>query len=307
MTRRLRIVFALVLVLSLSAAGEASADTPYRLFHFNMCGQVEGGQCNGGTSRPVTYVRDQIETYKPYAVSLNEACKSQFDEIYWGLNSRALWSVHGHFTTTKSVSPADPTYADFNCRADGDGIKRFGNAIFVRQPIFGAPQEVELPHSTGGEIRKLTCLVTALAKGSVVCTTHITTRVPAEGSTLPVDYYKDAQIARVKEVVNTHVNNGTPLVLMGDFNVTPKNSTLDRIYDPVLYGGTAYGLFRELDDDYGTTGRCRCGAFTTDSETRKIDYIFVSRRDWTTTSGYPTATGYSDHHTFRGTATLITP
>lgn len=306
--RRGPMVLCLVLAFALGMAESASADHTYKLWHFNACGAVIPSadnplddDCNSGEVYPLTsHIRGSIETFKPHAVSLNEICERQFQSIHWELNSGTHWHVDGRFVPTKETS---------NCRKPDDTRGgRYGNGIFVSEPIFGAePQVVDLPYAeASGETRRIACLVTAFAKGTVVCTVHITARVPKEGSSLPKNYYKNAQITKVASVVNAHVDAGHPVVLMGDFNVEPHDNALDRIYESG-YGGGAYGRFREVDETHGTTTRTRDGENTTDSNTRKIDYIFVSRRDWTALSGDAISSMYSDHHHLRGWARLIHP
>jgi endonuclease/exonuclease/phosphatase family metal-dependent hydrolase len=296
MLRRTALV-AVVLALVLGSAETASANTSYRFLHFNVCGSVskdQNSQCNGGAVDGIAlHVRAAIQDYKPYMVSLNEICRSQFNKMLWDLNSAGIWSMHAHFTTTDTTTT--------NCEGGGGD---FGNAILVREPIFGTPVTTNLPHVESNEQRKVTCLVTALARGTVVCNTHIGT---TEG-------YQEDQIIAVRNAVEPFVTDGTPTVLMGDFNVEPNerrtapepdHRLLDRIYDinyPDPYG---FGLFRELDDTHTSTTACRCGQATTDSNTRKIDYIFVSRYDWTGLTAYVNSSLYSDHHQIRGTATLI--
>jgi endonuclease/exonuclease/phosphatase family metal-dependent hydrolase len=288
---------AVALVLVLGGTETASADHRYRFLQFNVCGSVmrdvDHPQCNSGRidTGMIEHVRSTVESFQPHVVSLNEVCKTQFDRIYWDLNYRGVWKVHGHFTPTDTTST--------NCEGE-----TFGNAIFVREPIFGSPVETPLPHVANGEQRKITCLVTALARGTVVCSTHVASN----------DAYQEDQIVAVRNAVSNYVANGTPTVVLGDFNVEPNERRLhddapderllDRIYDTNYPDPYGFGVFRELDETHGEVPKCRCGENTYD-DGPKIDYIFVSRYDWSTLNADAITSPYSDHHQVRGWATLV--
>jgi endonuclease/exonuclease/phosphatase family metal-dependent hydrolase len=275
----------------LCAGATASADTPLRFWQFNMCGAVIASPCNGGNEQPVSdAIKNSIQNWKPDAVSLNEACQSQWATTYWNLNAAGLWSMGSRFVTTRYLS-APTSSSGINCNVY-DNDRRFGNALFSRQTILMEPSATSLPKTQNtAETRKLWCMVVDLSRDTVYCSVHITN----------YDADIDAQIARVASTVNQWVDSGTPVVLMGDFNVTPNDDRLDRIYNSAL-GGGATGRFEEVDEYNGSTTRCRCGESTHGD--RKIDYIFVSARDFYSPDGDATSSSYSDHDPLRGSATL---
>ena len=74
-------------------------------------------------------------------------------------------------------------------------------------------------------------------------------------------------------------------------------------YDSAL-GGGADGRFEEVDEFHSSSTRCRCGEATQHGTDRKIDYIFVSARDFYDVDGDATSSSLSDHDPLRGSATL---
>ncbi len=126
------------------------------------------------------------------------------------------------------------------------------------------------------------------------------------------------QVGAVAQHANAFVDAGFPVILAGDFNMFPKDAPLDNLYD---HGGGT-GLFQEVDEndkshftgtDCPQSGdRCRSGEATEDpacspddgGKTEKIDYIFVSARDFGTVRGDAAGcnTSMSDHHLLRGAA-----
>jgi len=283
-------ICALAGALLLCTEATASADTTLRFWHFNMCGAKIADYCNGGANQPVSNaIKSSIENYKPDAVSLNEACESQWGTTYWNLNAAGIWSMNSRFVATRTRKLEGP---DFNCNPY-DGNRRFGNVLFSRQTILLEPSQVPLPPANTTETRKLWCMVVDLHRDTVYCTVHITRD----------DADKRAQIERVASTVNQWVDDGIPVVLMGDFNVTPDDDRLDPIYDSAL-GGDAHGRFEEVDEYHNSSTRCRCGEATQHGTNRKIDYIFVSARDFYDVDGDATTSSYSDHDPLRGSATL---
>lgn len=287
-------ICALAGALLLCTEATASADTTLRFWHFNMCGAKIAG-CNGGANQPMSNaIKSSIENYKPHAVSLNEACESQWGTTYWDLNAAGVWSMHSRFVPTRYLTEPDERERGLRCNVYGGANRRaFGNALFSRQTILLEPSQVPLPRANTTETRKLWCMVVDLYRDTVYCTVHIT----------PDDADKRAQIKRVASTVNQWVDDGIPVVLMGDFNVRPNDNRLDPIYDSAL-GGHADGRFEEVDEYHNSSTRCRCGEATQHGTDRKIDYIFVSARDFYDVDGDATSSSYSDHDPLRGSATL---
>ncbi|HEX8065645.1 MAG TPA: endonuclease/exonuclease/phosphatase family protein [Thermoleophilaceae bacterium] len=275
----------------LATAATASADTALRFWHFNMCGAVIEAPCNGGHDQPVSdAIKSSIESYRPHAVSLNEACQSQWGTTYWNLNAAGVWTMGSRFVTTRYLGAPTAT-SRINCNLY-DGNRRFGNALFSRQAILLEPSATPLPKTqTTSETRRLWCMVVDLYRDTVYCTVHITN----------YDDDIEEQIRTVATTVDQWVDDGIPVVLMGDFNVTPNDDRLDPIYHSSL-GGGATGRFEEVDEYYNSSTRGRRGEAT--HPKGKIDYIFVSARDFYSVDGDATSSSYSDHVPLRGSATL---
>lgn len=84
---------------------------------------------------------------------------------------------------------------------------------------------------------------------------------------------------------------------MGDFNLPPGDHGLDRLYSHAHPGGL--GEFDEVAQ--GPTD-CRCGQVTQRSG-EKIDYVFVTARDFAVVGSDATHAGFSDHDSLRGWVT----
>jgi hypothetical protein len=85
-------------------------DGGFRFMHFNMC----GGVCNkGSTGRLITVMRKSITDFKPQAVSLNEACWSQFRSLREALR-RIGYSMEGKWVETMDTAK--------DCANDLEGI-----------------------------------------------------------------------------------------------------------------------------------------------------------------------------------------
>jgi endonuclease/exonuclease/phosphatase family metal-dependent hydrolase len=261
---RTRLALALVTAgLSLATADSAAAAS--RFFQFNMCGSVSGGECNSGRTSPVAgAIAASILDLKPHAVSLNEACRSQVRAVARRLR-RAGRPMRFRWVQT-----------NFHNSCPGDD---FGNAVLTVNRIT-ATGAWRLKRDPGEPVRTLLCVRTRLAgRRSRVCGTHIATAS-----------HRADQRRQIKEVttrVSRYARSGTPVVLMGDFNVEPGDRLLNRLYR----------RFEEADQ-----GRppCRCGESTRGS--RKIDYIFFSRRHWKRVGGNATRSEHSDHDPLRGWA-----
>jgi endonuclease/exonuclease/phosphatase family metal-dependent hydrolase len=272
------------LLLLLLPVSRAHADSEYKFLQFNMCGSTDHCPNRGSTTTPVTAIANSILDFRPIAVTLNEACYTQYAALLQKLRD-AGYPMHGHWTTTHS-SPSN------NCQNDD----RYGNVILSSVPISGE-QEWSLPHPGTAETRKLSCVSVALARATKVCVTHI-----AAGD----DRIKRDQIKTVSDVVNgLRANNA--VVIGGDFNVKPDNDALDSLYIS-RYGGGASGHFDEVDAcEARTTQSSSCNEGTHDARLAtdpKIDYLFVSDADFNVVSGDATHSDISDHDPLRAQVTL---
>jgi endonuclease/exonuclease/phosphatase family metal-dependent hydrolase len=143
------------------------------------------------------------------------------------------------------------------------------------------------------DVRTLLCVGIRVGREIKVCSTHIT----------PHDANKGPQIQAVARA--TAFGPGVPVVLMGDFNVTPGEDYLDDVYSGP-HGGGARGRFEEADATAGDGSPCRCGEATFDRPFTdpKIDYVFVTAAHWGAVHADATYSGYSDHDPVRGSAVL---
>jgi len=206
-------------------------------------------------------------------VSLNEVCRDQVPGIVHDAAERG-WPVHSRFLV------ADPG----GC---GDGVD-FGNALLTRAAIVDTDR---LTYSAQGadtpERRGLLCADADLAaRRTRICTTHL-----VAGDEDPTGSIKREQVVAVADRV---LDAGTPVVLMGDFNLPPGDRGLAALYSPAHPGGQ--GGFDEVDQG---VRRCRCGE-PTHGRGVKLDYIFVSAADFTVVDGNAVPAGFSDHQALRG-------
>jgi endonuclease/exonuclease/phosphatase family metal-dependent hydrolase len=247
----------------------ADADTPpgtLSVLQFNMCGNA----CETRFA-----VVDDLEAeiasrdQQPFVVTLNEVCRGQYDRLLANL------PYHGHF---------QPTVPN-RCWDGSD----YGIAVLVRSSNVAYAGSTPLPAPAGGEARTVTCVRTAVqGRPLVACATHLDTD-PANTA---------SQVAAVADHADGY-RAGAAVVVGGDFNSTPGQPTLD----PMDAG------FVETDaaDDAFTGGcsRARCGDGPGYAHpTRKIDYVFLSRGDFTGVSALVTSAPHSDHVPLRVTATL---
>lgn len=280
-------------------ADTASASHDFKVWHFNVCGNIchTGNDTADDRTDPVRAIYNSLTSGDPppKAASLNELCRNQYSKLMSLLPS----SWHGEFTTAKS--PGDSS-TDSLCFQDGKE-HNYGNAILVRTTIeAGSRLEEPLPHATS-ETRKIVCVTGEFDVLVRFCSTHI---APLGTWDSGAHAKQDDQIEKVKHIVNGFTR---PTVLMGDFNTEPPSDKLDRLYDAGKFDGGAFGRFEEIDQDtpsYGNTNPpCRCGAATHDSG-RKIDFIFFNDGDWRRVSGFVSdPVTESDHKILRGEISLV--
>jgi endonuclease/exonuclease/phosphatase family metal-dependent hydrolase len=247
----------------------ADADTPpgtLSILQFNMCGNACGTRFA---------VADDLEAEissrgrQPFVVTLDEICRGQYDRLLANL------PYHGHF---------EPTLRN-RCWDGSD----YGVAVLVRSSDIAYVGSAPLPARAGGEPRTVTCVRTGLdRRGLVACATHLDTDPANTGS----------QVGAVAEHAGAFRADAA-VVVGGDFNTTPDRPALE----PMDAG------FVEADaaDDAFTGGcsRARCGGGPGYAHpTRKIDYVFLSRGDFTGVSALVSTAAHSDHTPLWATATL---
>lgn len=268
-----------------------AASVVHTYLQFNMCGNA----CNSGGLDVANDVVASVNSRSPFVVTLNEVCRNQYSHIW-----ATLIPYYGKFETT--VPGACANGADY------------GNAILLRTSSFTdlAPTGWTLPNPGGNETRKLSCLRTSATGGGtqplVACVTHI-------------DYH-DANLAQqVASVASTTraLWSGNHVLVGGDFNIRPTDPRLNPMYAPG-YSPAGTGVFNEADapsslsrsgggagsatNEY--TGQCfsrPCG--TTWLPRAKIDYMFLSRLDFSGYSADATYAGRSDHTPLWATATYV--
>jgi endonuclease/exonuclease/phosphatase family metal-dependent hydrolase len=191
------------------ASGPSIAAGAQTYLQFNMC----GNSCNHGGLRVVRNLEDTVAARRPYAVTLNEVCENQYDQL-----RAEMRAYQGRF------DPTGPT-----CRNGS----RYGNAILVRASHVDLLGSWPLPDPSGGEPRRLMCLSTATL---VVCVTHI--------SYLPADI--GPQIAAVAGIIG-----GTKAWLVGgDFNTEPTDPRLDPVSSTCESPGSGYATMGGRKIDY---------------------------------------------------------
>ena len=266
--RVVRLAGLVVLVYALLRLPADAGTTPSALsvLQFNMCGNACGTRFA---------VVDDLESeitdraQQPFVVTLNEVCRGQYDRLVADL------PYHGHFQPTMP-----------NRCWDGSD---YGIAVLVRSSDIGYAGSAPLPAPAGGEPRTVTCVRTAFQGRSLVaCATHLDTD-PAN---------TPSQVTAVAEHAGTF-RAGAAVVVGGDFNTTPGRPALDPMDADFVEADAADDAFT------GGCSRARCGDRPGYAHpTRKIDYVFLSRGDFTGTSELVTSAAHSDHVPLWATATL---
>lgn len=265
------------LVAIVFAGGASAAAGPQTYLQFNMCGNA----CNNGSLAVVRSLEDAIRAGRPFAVTLNEVCENQYDQL-----SADLRAYRGRF------DPTGPT-----CRNGS----RYGNAVLVRTLGVDLVGSWQLPNPAGDETRRLMCLSTRPpdTPSLVICVTHIS--------------YAQANIAvQIGAIAGIlHGLGGNWAVLLGgDFNTEPADARLNPLYSTCYSSGT--GVFAEADSaecgSRATTGT-RLGIDVINEDTfqrRKLDYIFLSDGHWSTAraKAVNAANRLSDHDALWATATF---
>jgi endonuclease/exonuclease/phosphatase family metal-dependent hydrolase len=289
-TIRLRrlLVRALAISVAIAAApflatAPASASASHTYLQFNMC----GNRCNHAT---MTVADDTIRSIfnrspQPFVVTLQEICRSQYDHMYF---STELAPYFGRFETTV------PGRCD-----DGSD---YGIAILLKTVNYSFVGSWWLPESDrpSDEDRKLMCLKTSDTGGGtqplVACVTHID----------PDSAVYDNQIQAVADHVRP-LWTGNHVMVGGDFNVTPKAWQINPMYE-TYYSPAGTGIFNEADAP-SSFNRNTDGTETSNNEStdgsKKIDYIFLSRFDFTNYSADATYALHSDHDPLWAVVTFV--
>ncbi|OPC77126.1 hypothetical protein B4N89_41935 [Embleya scabrispora] len=295
----LSVVSTLVLAFGLtagSAAGSAASDPPVLHFlQYNICGGWGGCTVDpsmaGEVTRRVAKVEREITTWSADTVFLSEVCGVQFRAL---LDDLAPLGYTGVFHSQLQEGSG--------CRPDTDGTAPEGIAVLVKGRVgVGVFHDLTTPNTTV-EHFGLLCTDTELQGRRVhVCSGHPT---PDEAGV--------EQNRRLAAIVDDVVRSGTPVIVGGDFNLTPEHPGLDGMYSHS--GG--HGRFVEVDDTnkaYFTpacpppAAQCRSGAptFGTGGPTPvKLDHVFLSAAHFVdraaSVGGHDLAV--TDHDVLRGQA-----
>lgn len=255
------------------AAVPAASATSARLTFLsaNLCGNACGTRMT-----VVGDLEQALRARSPYAVTLQEVCRSQLNRLLADLPA-----YRGRFATTLAK----------RCWDGSD----YGIAVLVRTSSFTVAGEWWLPNPGGNEPRKLLCLQSSVAGASqplVACSVH-------------VDYHAAnlaAQLAAVASRTRS-LYRGHKVLVGGDLNTTPGSSALNPMYDSAYWHGT--GVFEEADatnhrrsgggPDSTYNEFTSCGSMPCGPSNRKIDYVFMSRYDFTNRSADATNAAHSDH------------
>ena len=265
------LVLLLAALVVVPAAPSRAASARLTFLSLNMCGNACGQR--------MTVVADleaSLSSRQPFAVMLQEVCRGQFDRL------RAdLPAYRGRFATTLPG----------RCWDGSD----YGIAVLLRTSSYRLQGVWSLPNPGADEPRALLCLRTSVGGASqplVVCSTHI-------------DFNTENRASQISAVASRtrSLDPGRAVVVGGDFNTTPGNRAIDPMYDSVYPSGT--GVFREADSTNlsrsgggeGSTYNefTSCGTLPCGSTLRKIDYVFMSRRDFVSPAADVKDAAHSDH------------
>jgi endonuclease/exonuclease/phosphatase family metal-dependent hydrolase len=168
-----------------------------------------------------------------------------------------------------------------------DNGSDFGDAVLSRAAIDGIDRVTYRSQTPDHrEFRALLCVTADLAhRTSRICSTHLISPGPDPGASV--------RRQQAAEAASATATAGVPVVLMGDFNLPPTDRAMSRLYTRAHPGGA--GQFDEVDQG---ASRCRCGAPTESGQ--KIDYVFVTARDFDVIDGQTAPAAFSDHRALHG-------
>lgn len=246
----------------------ATDGRPARLLQLNLCGHA----CPATSAAKVRSVVGSLRAFRPAAVSLDEVCRPQLRAVVAGL-ATAAWAMHAAFLVTRPGG----------C---GGGVD-YGIAVLTRAPVVDTDRvRYAAQEPDRVELRGLLCVAADLAgRRSRVCTTHL-----LDSGNDPRGVIRTAQVAAAAAYLRTY---DVPVVLMGDLNLRPGDTALDP-----LYRGTGNRGLVEVGQG---PGGCRCGAATRGAT--KLDYVFLTARDFRVRRTTTVRSPVSDHRQLRAWVT----
>ncbi|MGP3690612.1 FG-GAP-like repeat-containing protein [Streptomyces sp. IBSNAI002] len=264
---------------------------PVRFVSYNICGNMCGSASYDNQRRIDTIVAQAgVTTWNADQIFLQEVCRPQYDAVLARL--RGL-GYRGLFSRTVLGRPGICGNADY------------GNAVFVKGEV---QESLDLDLTVGGESEpiRVPCLKSATQyRTNWACSVHL--------------YWDDGTLAvpeadRLAARVRSWEDQGVPVVLGGDFNHSPRSSTLTRFYDRAM-GDGARGRFAEADQsdpDFfdpaactpGVTRACRSGESTVPALKKKLDYVYFTAAHFKDPAAdvRPIDPLVSDHRILRGAA-----
>lgn len=309
MYRATTILFALCVVLgySLVASPSYAATRQMKVVQFNYCGAntdttlVDGvylSNCGLHGTAPTADL-DALQDFKPDVAFIEELCRNQFENLLAQQQASGKWYMYGAFDpiSIKAGSPGDHG----TC---GGTDQHIGNAIFSHTPI----TDTDSKPLVDGHPQRIMCATLDDAYSTEACVTHIHP-IPADGD----DDVRKAQINAAKNYALNHSSG--PLVLGGDFNERPTDSSLNDVYTSGedADGTASSGRFQESDQCPGNIrggyDPASCNRHThrpymgSTNYTAKIDYVFGKHayfKNFSTSVGKPP---WSDHAALKVTVT----
>lgn len=238
------------------------------LMSFNVC----GGVCRRGeVATTARFIAGVATRRGAGVVLLQELCYSQYRRLRALLGREGFSGRFGAQTESPACANDDPTHA-----------RGFGVAVLVRGRILRSVLD-PLPTSRGVEHRVLLGVTATIAgRPTFVAAVHLSPSA-RDG--------RREQLHAVERFVAPHAAG--PAVIGGDFNTLPRDTALRPMFT----------RFTELAEaGRGNPEIAEMPTFAT----KKIDYIFLSRRQFTRPEASTVATALSDHRVFVGSA-RVTP
>lgn len=242
-----------------------------------------------------------IIAFRPVVVTLNEVCWHQVEALDRKLLTD-LYPMEVRFKET--VSGLLSTESGNDCLY-GIAILTAGKGSIVDNPEHpGQPdfRRLETPSSVP-EKRTLACvdaLVPVKVRG---CVTHL-----VNGHDPELVDRRQTQVIEVAGFVQPNVDREEPVMIGGDFNVTPFGETpAENMLDHLYVWGPGPGDFEEVE-----ASRAQCSNLNDSCQPtfyehslqiwQKFDYIFVDRNHWASLRADPSPATVSDHRLLKGYA-----
>ncbi|MFF0556264.1 FG-GAP-like repeat-containing protein [Streptomyces sp. NPDC004266] len=301
-----------------------STAPPLRVLSYNICGSGGTAGCDvtkTGNEARYKAVTDETAAggWNADQIFLVEVCRYQYEELLKRLGPKGYV---GNYVTTLNPSPAGTCVDPAN--PTNPFNRDYGAAVFVRGTkvaesdiLLHLPSELPKNPVTGlpqTESVRVPCLKTYTQNRlNWACSVHLFWLYP-DGEWIV------EEATKLSAQTTAWEQEGTPVILGGDFNAQPLNMPMSSFYDKSINIRSAQGTFFEADEtdsDYWTSHqwvdctlyveRCRSGetTFIDDKNVRKkLDYLFFSSRYFSNPVGdaFTEVRSISDHGRYRGAA-----